>query len=252
MTMNHSKSVGVLIALLSIAGCSKPSDRYQGISEPREVTAERSPATRPSVPNPRPDPGATSPTPVAGDTDSPGTTNPVSRAGAPSGVPSERQKHSGVPNTGERKKVTAEFQGAPGVSIEGRAELEEVAGGVRIVVDVDRALSPGAHGLHVHEKPDCSDIPAKSMGGHFAPNGHQHGLPGFAKHHLGDLGNLKINKYGGGELEITVPYATLERGGSHSYLGRALVIHEGEDKGQRSQPAGDSGKPIACAVITAS
>jgi Cu/Zn superoxide dismutase len=35
-----------------------------------------------------------------------------------------------------------------------------------------------------------------------------------------------------------------------SFANRAIIIHQGEDKG--TQPSGDSGKPLACAVIKSS
>ena len=36
-------------------------------------------------------------------------------------------------------------------------------------------LTPGTHGFHVHEKGDCSAPDGMSAGGHFNPDGHQHG-----------------------------------------------------------------------------
>ena len=241
-----------LAAVLASVGCSKPSDRYQGVSEPREITSERSPATRPTLPSPASGQGTGSAvrvSPTSDDTDSPGTTNPVPVA-AGAVKPENKAREEGAAERRGRT-ASARFAPAPGTKVTGAARLEEVEGGVHITVEVERDLSPGAHGVHIHEKPDCSDIPGKSMGAHFAPDGKQHGLPGFAEHHLGDLGNLTVHAGGGGELEITVPRATLKDGGELSLVGRALVIHQKRDEGRRSQPAGDSGPPIACAVIEA-
>ena len=50
-----------------------------------------------------------------------------------------------------------------------------------------------------------------------------------------------------GRLEIVVPEANLRPGDSLSFVNRAIVIHQGEDKG--TQPTGGAGKPIACGVI---
>jgi Cu-Zn family superoxide dismutase len=146
------------------------------------------------------------------------------------------------------RSARARFQSAPGVQLNGAAQLEEVAGGVRVAVTLEMSRR-GLHGTHIHERGDCNDIRHESMGDHFAPDGRPHGLPGYAPHHLGDLGNLVIHKSGEGKLEITVPAATLQPGGRRSLLGRAIVVHERRDRGARSQPAGDSGQPIACAVI---
>ena len=239
-------------AVLAAVGCSKPSDRYQGVSEPREITSERSPATRPTLPSPGAGQGtgsAVEVSPTSDDTDSPGTTNPVPVAAGAVKPEQEARAEGSAERRG--RTASARFAGAPGIEVAGAARLQEVEGGVHITVDVERDLSPGAHGLHIHEKPDCSDIPGKSMGAHFSPDDKQHGLPGFAEHHLGDLGNLTVNKSGGGELEITVARATLKDGDELSLVGRALVIHQKRDEGRRSQPSGDSGPPIACAVIEA-
>lgn len=147
--------------------------------------------------------------------------------------------------TGTRK-AEATFQSAEGVSLKGRATFVEVPDGVRIEVEVQDAPS-GLHGIHIHEKPDCSDIPGKSMGGHFAPDDHAHALPNEPKRHLGDLGNIEIDKQGRGKHEITIAKANLRPGDSHSFVGRALVIHEGRDTGKGE--SGEAGKPIACALI---
>lgn len=249
--MTKTASCMLLASVLAAgAGCERPSERYQGVSEPREVLAERSPATRPTLPaagDAQISGSAAKVGPASDDTDSPGSTEPV--------LQQEQPNIDDVGRTGSGKRngrtATAEFTSLPNVELEGSAKLEEVEGGVRIKVSVEHPKM-GVHGVHIHEKADCSDIAGKSMGGHFAPDGKQHGLPGFAAHHLGDLGNLTVQKFGKGELELTVPHATLEEGGSHSFLGRAVVIHAKRDEGRRAQPAGDSGKPIACAPISAS
>jgi superoxide dismutase, Cu-Zn family len=107
---------------------------------------------------------------------------------------------------------------------------------------------PGRRGVHVHERGDCSDIPGKSMGSHFAPQGHEHALPGTPQRHLGDLGNIEVTGDGNGILQIKIDNATLDDG-PNSFVGKALVIHEKEDVG--TGPSGDSGSPIACAIIKA-
>lgn len=147
---------------------------------------------------------------------------------------------------GGQREAKATFQSAPKMKLSGDAKLEEVATGVKIVIEIENA-PPGKKGAHVHEKGDCSDIPGKSMGEHFAPAAAAHALPPNSERHLGDLGNIDVEQSGKARLEITVPNANLKKDDPMSFLGRALVIHEAEDKG--SQPSGDSGKPMACAVI---
>lgn len=143
----------------------------------------------------------------------------------------------------------AELKAAKGEEVEVEAKFYAVDGGVRVVAEVEDG-KPGKHGFHVHEKGDCSDLKGKSMGAHFSPDKHDHALPteGGAKH-LGDLGNVVVDDKGDGRVEITVQGATLVPNDSKSFLGKALVFHRGEDTGQKSQPAGGSGDPIACGVI---
>lgn len=149
----------------------------------------------------------------------------------------------------ERLEAEADLEAAEGNDIDGEIEFEETDTGVRIVASVNDA-TPGEHGIHVHERGDCSDIAGKSMGGHFAPDGEDHALPSEStSRHLGDLGNLVVDQDGNGKLEITVIGANLKPGDPKSLLGRALVVHSGRDSGRAEQPAGASGTPIACGVI---
>lgn len=152
-------------------------------------------------------------------------------------------------NQGDRltdREAEAEFKSAAGFEVEGEAELEESPEGVRISVNIEGAPK-GLKGLHIHQTDDCSNIPAKSMGGHFAPDGEKHGMPNDTQHHLGDLGNISIDAEGNGKLEITVPEANLREGDHKSFIGKAIVLHEGKDTG--AGEAGEAGKPIACAPI---
>lgn len=172
------------------------------------------------------------PTPLPPSQDPQGHTPPVAEPNA-------------QPNRDERE-AEADFQSAEGIQLKGEAELEETAAGLRIKVDV-KSAPVGLKGIHVHEKGDCSDIRGKSMGGHFSPGAEPHGLPDAHTRHLGDLGNIKIDADGNGKLEIVVPHANLKPGDSHSFLGKAMVIHTSEDVG--TGESGESGEPIACAII---
>ncbi len=130
--------------------------------------------------------------------------------------------------------------------VTGEVKLEEVEGGVRVLVSVENA-PPGEHGTHIHETGDCSAPDGKSAGGHFNPASVEHGLPTEDAHHLGDLGNLKVSEDGSGTLHAVMKGVTLEPGGDKSYLGRALIFHEKEDDG--GQPTGNAGKRLGCAVL---
>lgn len=147
-----------------------------------------------------------------------------------------------------RKRAEASFVAAPGIKLTGEAKLKEVSGGVQIEVEVENAPA-GEKGIHIHQKGDCSDVPGKSMGEHYAVTSPHHGLPTEPEHHLGDLGNIDVGQNGEGNLIIVVPGANLESGVERSFVGKSIVVHESQDVG--TDPSGNSGKPIACAVIRA-
>ena len=144
--------------------------------------------------------------------------------------------------------ATANLEPRSGSTVSGKAAFREVAGGVAAHVEVHGA-QPGQHGVHVHDKGDCSDPKAQSAGGHFNPNaGAHHGGPQTEVRHGGDLGNLTVDANGDGTLDVTVKDLSLT--GANGVVGRALVVHEKADDLQ-TDPAGNSGGRFACGVIEA-
>ncbi|HYA58918.1 MAG TPA: superoxide dismutase family protein [Burkholderiaceae bacterium] len=115
-------------------------------------------------------------------------------------------------------------------------------GGVHLDVKVS-GLTPGVHGFHVHEVGDCSAPDASSAKGHFNPTGKPHGS------HAGDLPDLTADASGIAVLSVDVPGLTLDDT-AMSIMGRAFVVHADPDD-HVSQPAGNSGKRVACGVIKA-
>ena len=115
-------------------------------------------------------------------------------------------------------------------------------------------ISPGPHGIHFHQTGDCDASNAfQSAGGHFNPTDHQHGLENPAGPHIGDLPNIEAGDDGTASIELTSDRISLVEG-EEGYVfdedGTALVIHAGEDD-QVTDPSGNSGDRIACAVIEA-
>ncbi|WP_159888302.1 superoxide dismutase family protein [Paenibacillus puerhi] len=127
----------------------------------------------------------------------------------------------------------------------GHAELIPEKDGVKVILEVS-GLPPGTHGFHIHEKA-FTGMDLASAGGHFNPEGKQHGHNNEAGAHLGDLPNLEVGADGKGRVEYVIPGAALD-GGSHSILGRSLIIHAAADDG-KSDPAGNSGDRIAGGII---
>ena len=130
----------------------------------------------------------------------------------------------------------------------GTATFTELpTGGVKVHVHIEKA-PPGTHGLHIHEKGDCSDPKAASAGGHFNPGGMPHSGPMDMKRHAGDLGNIEIKPDGTGDLDITSDMLTVKPG-PNSVAGRAVVFHEKNDD-LTTQPTGNAGGRFGCGVIS--
>ena len=130
--------------------------------------------------------------------------------------------------------------------VSGTVTFTETAEGVLVVADIAR-VSPGLHGIHLHEIGDCSADDFKSTGGHFNPTDAPHGAPTDEVRHAGDFGNIEIGEDGAGRLELTTDMLTVADG-PNTVVGRAIILHEGADD-LESQPTGAAGGRIACGVV---
>lgn len=187
------------------------------------------------------------PEPIASELD---LEQPVANAGGSGGGGGAANAGAQRASAEEPRVAKTTLTGKSGVELSGSATFTETEGGVEVFATVSGA-PPGKHGIHVHQKPDCSNVAADSMGSHFSPEEHPHALPGEGSNerHLGDLGNIEVGPGGKGELRITIEGATLKPGDTKSFVQRSLIVHADEDKGEKQQPSGGSGKPIACGVI---
>jgi superoxide dismutase, Cu-Zn family len=131
----------------------------------------------------------------------------------------------------------------------GVATFSDSGGATRLSVSVT-GLTPGAHGMHVHENGTCTPPDFQSAGGHFNPDGKKHGTQNPEGPHAGDLPNLVVEKDGSADTTLTVPSGLLAEGPT-SMLGaqpRALVIHADPDD-EKTDPSGNSGARVVCGVI---
>jgi Cu-Zn family superoxide dismutase len=140
----------------------------------------------------------------------------------------------------------ARIEAKSGSTVTGEAHFTETADGVKVHVHIEKA-PPGTHGLHIHEKGDCSDAEAKNAGGHFNPGGMPHAGPTAAQRHAGDLGNIEVKENGTGDLDITSEMLTV-KSGPNSVIGRSVVFHEKADD-LATQPTGNAGGRLGCGVI---
>jgi Cu-Zn family superoxide dismutase len=147
----------------------------------------------------------------------------------------------------EQPDATAVLEPTAGNQVAGSVSFTQVGGHVRVHAEVS-GLTVGDHGFHVHEKGDCTDPAGKSAGGHFNPDGLDHGGPHDAIRHVGDLGNLTADASGKAVLDTLDSLIKLD--GPNSVLGRALIVHAEADD-LSSQPTGAAGARVACGVIEA-
>jgi superoxide dismutase, Cu-Zn family len=132
----------------------------------------------------------------------------------------------------------------------GTATFTQVGNAVRVVLEV-QGLPPGAHGVHVHAVGACAGPAFTSAGGHFNPDGREHGVLNHPRGpHAGDLPNITVGADGKGRLESTTELMSLGAGVSSVFDGdgSAIVVHAAPDD-FRTDPTGNSGARIACGVI---
>ncbi len=130
----------------------------------------------------------------------------------------------------------------------GKVTFTALDHGVRVAGEV-RGLPPGTeHGFHIHEKGDCGDN-GNASGGHFNPAGGTHGKFAAPGSHAGELPSLVADANGVARFSVDVHAISLTEGAVNNVIGRALVVHRDRDD-FTTQPAGNSGPRIACAVIS--
>ncbi|MBW3095720.1 superoxide dismutase family protein [Pseudohoeflea coraliihabitans] len=129
----------------------------------------------------------------------------------------------------------------------GTVELAQTASGQLHLTAVLQGLPQGVHGFHIHEKGDCSSSDFKSAGGHLAGD-KAHGVMAEDGPHPGDFPNIHVSTDGVANIEYFSSGLSWEM--LHDQDGSAVVVHEGADD-YSSQPSGDAGSRLACAVLKA-
>ena len=140
--------------------------------------------------------------------------------------------------------VSTNFINTKGEKI-GTARLKEMENGTLITIDMQ--LPEGAHAIHIHEKAKCDAPDFKTSGGHFNPESHKHGLASKEGFHAGDMPNLFVESTGHVKTEIFSDRLHLA-GKNGLANGATIIVHEKGDD-YTTDPTGNAGNRIACAVI---
>lgn len=115
-----------------------------------------------------------------------------------------------------------------------------------------RGLTPGLHGFHVHENPDCGagekdgeKVAGLAAGGHYDPKKTGVHEGPYGNGHLGDLPPLYVTPEGTASLPILAPRLKL-----HDLDDRSLMIHAGGDNfSDQPKALGGGGARMACGVV---
>ena len=145
--------------------------------------------------------------------------------------------------------ATATLEPTRGNTTTGTVKFVQSGDVVKVSGEV-RGLKPGAeHGFHIHEKGDCSSGDGMSAGGHFNPGGKPHGHHGAGEHHTGDLPSLRADA--NGVATFSFESRTIRVGSTaEDIVGKGLIVHRDPDD-YKTQPTGNAGPRLACAVIAA-
>src|SRR5689334_5474120 len=127
----------------------------------------------------------------------------------------------------------------------GTVRAWQTAGGIAFRIDA-RGLPHGVHGIHVHPIGRCDPPDFASAGTHWNPTGKQHGLNNPLGPHAGDMPNVTVAANGVLQETVILPHANMAE--LLDADGAAILIHANADD-YVSQPSGNSGPKIACAIL---
>jgi len=212
----------------------------------------------------------------------PGTT-PAIWTGSPAPAAADGEHHGaaghkapgpGAPPASPADTLTAVINGPDGAQV-AAATIEfndnDAFATITLQTTTPGKLTPGAHGLHIHDVGKCEVNSVSPTGGapgdFLSAGGHYEGGQGPHPNHAGDLTSLQVR--GDGTALLVTTTNAIDKADLLDGDGTAIIIHAGADNfanipGDRyrqvdGSPApddttlanGDSGKRVACGVIGA-
>lgn len=147
--------------------------------------------------------------------------------------------------------AAAELAPTKDSTVKGNVTFSVVDGKVHVKGAVGGLKPNSEHGFHIHEKGDCSAPDGASAGGHFNPGKEDHGSVAATPHHGGDMPNIKADAQGNAVVDADVSTnVNIGKGDDFDIIGRGLIVHADADD-YKTQPTGNAGARLACAVIKA-
>ncbi len=139
----------------------------------------------------------------------------------------------------------------------GRATFTGVdTGGVLVRIDT-QGLTPGKHGMHIHETGSCNALrdtegkatPFGAAGGHFDPAETKSHKGPSGMGHAGDLPNLMATDAGHGRMTFYTDRLSVKDGAPNNVVGRAIMLHANVDNYTDDPMNGGSGGRVECGEI---
>lgn len=140
--------------------------------------------------------------------------------------------------------ASANFASGEGAPL-GSVTVEDGANGLVIRL-AGSAMPAGTHGIHLHTVGKCEGPKFESAGSHWNPDNKKHGSANPEGPHKGDLPNVDVAT--DGTLTTVLTVAGVTRADLADADGTAIVIHAKADD-NKTDPSGESGDRIACAVL---
>jgi Cu-Zn family superoxide dismutase len=148
------------------------------------------------------------------------------------------------------KQIKVPIMSSTGQDV-GSAMFKTVKGGVRLKISL-KDLPLGPHGVHIHQNAVCDAPDFKGAGGHFNPDGKQHGFNNPMGPHNGDLPlSVTVGEDHMGSATFLLTRISLDPSAPDSLFahgGTSIVVHEHGDD-EKTDPSGASGNRIACGMI---
>lgn len=150
-------------------------------------------------------------------------------------------ENAGSPMT--EQPLFATIASAEGADL-GTVRLGFSPSGLAIATIALTGIEPGPHAVHFHQTGSC-EAPFNSAGGHLAAD-KEHGVLSPAGPHPGDMPNIDIPESGSVKITYFIPGLTTNLVQDED--GTSFIIHAAEDD-YTSQPSGEAGGRLGCAVI---
>lgn len=152
----------------------------------------------------------------------------------------------------EARYARCDLQPNGGSNVTGTLYLRQSRSSSPVVISGNiTGLSEGKHGFHIHQLGVINGSCSSALG-HYNPLGYNHSAPNATERHVGDLGNVVAQA--NNVANVLISDKILKLSGQYSIVGRAIVVHAGEDdlgmgNDSGSLKTGNAGGRVACCTV---